>query len=81
MENEKDIVKVYTTPVCPWCDVAKNFLKENNVEFESVDVSQSQELAMELMQKTGQAGVPVIEINGEFVVGFDKKKIQELLNI
>lgn len=81
MENQKKIVKVYSTPICPWCDVAKNFLKENNVEFEAIDVSQSQELVMDLINKTGQTGVPVIEIDNEYIVGFDKQKLIKILGL
>jgi glutaredoxin 3 len=81
MENEKYIVKVYSTPLCPWCDVAKKFLSDHNIEFETIDVSQSQEVLMELIQKTGSTGVPVIEINGEYILGFNKSSICEKLNI
>jgi len=81
MENLKYVVKVYSTPSCPWCDVAKKFLKDNNIEFETIDVSQSQEIAMDLINKTGSTGVPVIEINGEYVLGFDKTAICEKLGI
>ncbi len=84
MENETKkeyIVKVYSTPLCPWCDVAKKFLSDHNIEFETIDVSQSQEVLMELIQKTGSTGVPVIEINGEYILGFNKSSICEKLNI
>ncbi len=74
-------VKVYTTPVCPYCELLKKYLKEHNIEFEAIDASQDQSAAEKIVQKTGQMGVPVIEINGEFIVGFDKAKIAELLNI
>jgi glutaredoxin len=61
--------------------VAKNFLKDNGVEFEVIDVSQNQELAMELINKTGQTGVPVIEIDGEYIIGFDKQKLIAILGL
>ncbi len=74
-------VKVYTTPICPYCVALKEFLKENKVEFEEIDVSQDEMAAKEMIEKTGQMGVPVLEIDGEFVVGFDKEKIKKLLNL
>ena len=74
-------VKVYSTPICPYCVVLKKFLEEHNIEFEDVDVSQNEEAAKEIIEKSGQMRVPVIEINGEIVVGFDKEKISTLLNI
>jgi len=57
------------------------FLKERNIEFEEIDLSQDEKTKEEIIQKTGQIGVPVIEINGEYIVGFDKEKIFQLLNI
>ena len=82
MENqEKFIVKVYSTPSCPWCEVAKKFLFEHKILFEAIDVSQSEELIMDLINKTGQTGVPVIEINGEYITGFDKTAICQKLGI
>jgi len=74
-------VKVYTTPICPYCVALKEFLKENKIEFEEIDVSQDEMAAKEMIEKTGQTGVPVLEIDGEFVVGFDKEKIKKLLNL
>jgi len=74
-------VKVYTTPICPYCIALKEFLKENNIEFEEIDVSQDEMAAKEMIEKTGQMGVPVLEIDGEFVIGFDKEKIKKLLNL
>ena len=67
--------------MCPYCVVLKKFLGEHNIEFEDVDVSQNEEAAKEIIEKSGQMRVPVIEINGEIVVGFDKEKISTLLNI
>jgi len=72
---KKYSVKVYSTPICPYCVVLKKFLGEHNIEFEDVDVSQNEEAAKEIIEKSGQMRVPVIEINGEIVVGFDKEKI------
>jgi glutaredoxin 3 len=59
----------------------KEFLKENNFEFEDVDVSQDKKAQAEMIEKSGQMSVPVVEINGKIVVGFDKEEISKLLNI
>ena len=74
-------VKVYSTPTCPFCIRAKQFLKDNNIFFEDVDVSAHQEAAKEMMQRSGQMGVPVIDIEGQLIVGFDKAEIKKALGI
>jgi len=74
-------IKIYTTPTCPFCQLAKQYLKEKGFEFEEIDVSKDEKAAMEMIQKSGQMGVPVIEINGKIVVGFDKEKIDQFLNL
>ncbi len=74
-------VKVYGTPVCPWCGIAKDFLRDHDIEFEDIDVAADREAAREMIEKSGQMGVPVIEIDGEMVVGFDEDKIKRLLDI
>lgn len=74
-------ITVYSTPTCPYCHQAKDFLKENNVEFEDIDVSTDQAKAQEMIDKSGQMGVPVIDIDGEILIGFDKKKLAELAGI
>jgi glutaredoxin-like YruB-family protein len=76
----KDI-KVYSTPACPYCIRAKQFLKDNNIVFENIDVSADPEKAKEMMDKSGQMGVPVLDIDGEIIVGFDRDKIKELLGM
>lgn len=75
------MVKLYTTPACPYCFTLKEFLKEYNIDFEEVDVSRDEATKEELIKKTGKMEVPVMEINGEVVVGFDKEKITKLLKI
>lgn len=72
-------IKVYSTPSCPWCTVAKNYLTSKHVQFEEVDVSRNREAAMEMVQKSGQRGVPVIDINGSIIVGFDQATIDTLI--
>ncbi len=74
-------VKIYSTPTCPWCIKAKEFMKENNVEFKDFDVSTDQKAAHEMMEKSGQSGVPVIDIDGTILVGYDVERIKKLLNI
>ncbi|MBN3039460.1 MAG: glutaredoxin family protein [Candidatus Omnitrophica bacterium] len=74
-------VKVYSTTTCPYCVSAKNFLKSNNVEFQDIDVLADQEAAQEMVQKSGQMGVPVIDIDGQIIVGFDQARIKSLLGI
>lgn len=74
-------VTVYSTPTCPWCTTMKNYLRQHRIPFTDVDVSADPAMARELVNRTGQTGVPQAEINGEMVVGFDKAKINRLLNI
>jgi glutaredoxin 3 len=74
-------VKIYSTPTCPWCLRTKQFLKDNNVVFEDVDVSSDHAQAEEMIQKSGQMGVPVLDIDGEIIVGFDKEKIKTALGL
>ena len=74
-------VKVYSTSTCPYCTMAKDFLKKNNIEFESIDVGADPEAGKEMMDKTGQMGVPVLDIDGEIIVGFEKDAIAKALGI
>jgi len=74
-------VKVYSTPSCPYCIKAKQFFDESGVEYENIDVSTDQEKAQEMMTKSGQMGVPVIDIEGDIIVGFDKNKISQALGL
>ncbi|MFC1666500.1 glutaredoxin family protein [Candidatus Omnitrophota bacterium] len=74
-------VIVYSTPTCPYCVRAKQFLKEHSIVFEDVDVGADQKRSQEMVQKSGQMGVPVLDIDGEIIVGFDKAKIQATLGL
>jgi len=74
-------VKVYSTPTCPWCVRAKQFLKDNNIAFEDFDVGADQAKADEMVKVSGQMGVPVINIEGEIIVGFDKDRIKQSLGL
>lgn len=75
------MVKVYSTSTCPYCVTLKEYLKEHDVEFEDIDVSQDEKAKDEMVKKSSQMGVPVVDINGEIVIGFDKEKIKTLLKI
>lgn len=77
----KHDVTIYSTPSCVYCRLAKEYFKENNVQYQEIDVAADQKKAEEMVEKSGQLGVPVIEINGQIVVGFDKPKIQQLLGL
>jgi glutaredoxin-like YruB-family protein len=74
-------VKVYSTSTCPWCVRVKEFLKENNVVFEDYDVGSDQPKADEMVKVSGQMGVPVLDIQGEIIVGFDKERIKQALSL
>lgn len=74
-------VKIYSTPTCPWCKRAKAYLAEKGIAFESIDVSSNEAAQKEMIDKSGQMGVPVLDIDGKIVTGFDKEKINELLHI
>jgi glutaredoxin 3 len=74
-------VIVYSTDACPFCVKAKDFLKEKNVEFEVFDVSKDQEKAQEMIKKSGQQGVPVLDIDGKIIVGFDQPAILGALGL
>ena len=77
--NEK--IKVYSTPDCAYCWTLKGFLKKHNIEFEEIDIFLDQEAKEEMIKKTGQKEVPVMEVGDQIVIGFDKKKISEALGI
>lgn len=75
---EREVI-VYSTPTCPWCHMAKRYLEGKGVAYTEVDVSADYAAAMDMIRRTGQQGVPVIEIDGEFVIGFDKARLDALL--
>lgn len=74
-------VKIYSTPTCVWCHKTKEFFKENNVVFEDVNVAADESAAQEMFDKSGQRGVPVIDVDGEIIVGFDKQKLKKALKL
>jgi len=73
-------VTVYATPSCPWCHKAKDWLKENKVKFTDIDVSTDQKAAAVMVEKSGQNGVPVIDIDGQIIIGFDLPKLKTILH-
>jgi len=75
---DKDI-KVYSTPTCPWCRKVKEYLKEKNVQYTDFNVAEDREKLQEMVDLTGQRGVPVIVINGQVIVGFNQGKIDEAI--
>jgi len=75
------IIKIYTTPTCPWCKKTKEFFKEHNIEYEELDVAGNQETAKEMIDKSGQMGVPVVDIDGEIIVGYDIDRLKKSLKL
>ncbi|MBL7053857.1 hypothetical protein ISS06_01490 [Patescibacteria group bacterium] len=74
-------INVYSTETCGFCIQLKNFLEENNIEFNEFNVGSDQSAAKKMIEATGQMGVPVTEIDGEFIVGFDVNRLKEKLNL
>jgi len=72
-------INLYTTPSCTYCKKAKSFFKENRVPFNEYDVSRDQRRADEMVRKSGQMGVPVIDINGKIIVGFNQPEVERAL--
>lgn len=75
------MVKVYSTPTCVYCKTLKLYLQKNGANFEDIDVSKDEKQLQDMIKKSGQMGVPVVDIDGEIIVGFDKEKIDKLLKI
>jgi len=80
-ESPQKRVIVYGTPSCSWCTTIKNHFNKNGIKFSYIDVSQDTKAAEAMVKRSGQQGVPQTEIGNEMIVGFDKKKINTLLNI
>ncbi len=74
-------VKVYSTSSCSYCVMVKDFLKKNNIQFENIDVGMNPQAGQEMIDKSGQMGVPVLDIDGRIIVGFDKDAISKALGI
>jgi glutaredoxin-like YruB-family protein len=74
-------INIYSTPTCPHCKKLKDYLSSKNIKFNDIDVSADPDKIREMIDKSGQMGTPVIDIDGEIIAGFDKKKIDNILNI
>ena len=74
-------VKVYSTPTCPWCQRVKKFLEDNGIAYQDLNVGADRAAREEMVRKTGQMGVPVIEIDGDFVVGYDEGWLRQKLGL
>ncbi len=80
MTKEHKVI-VYSTEWCPWCHKAKDWLKKNNVAFEERDPEKEPKYAEELIKKSGQTGIPVIDIDGNIIVGYNEGEMKRLLGI
>ena len=74
-------VTIYTTPTCTYCHTAKEYFKQNNVAYTEKDVTQDMAVQQEMIARSGQMGVPVIDVGGTIVVGFDQPKLKALLGL
>ncbi len=74
-------VKIYTTTTCPWCMKTKEFLKANNVKYAEVNVGEDEKSRNEMFEKSGQFGVPVTDVNGTVIVGYDKEALKKALSL
>lgn len=74
-------VTIYTTPTCVYCKMTKAFFKEHDVAYEEKDVSQDAAARDEMIAKSNQMGVPVIDVDGELVIGFDKPRLSQLIGV
>lgn len=72
-------VKIYTTPTCVYCKAAKDFFKAHDVAYEELDVTRNEAALQEMVEKSGQMGVPVIDVNGQLVIGFNKGVLSKLI--
>jgi len=75
------MVKIYSTPTCVYCKTLKGYLTKNKIAFEDIDVSKDEKQLQDMIKKSGQMGVPVVDIDDNVIIGFDKAKIDELLKI
>lgn len=80
-KKKRNRVIVFSTPTCSYCNMAKQYFRRNKIRFKDVDVSRDEAAARDLVRRTGQMGVPVIDINGKLIVGFNKPEINRLLDI
>ena len=74
------MIKIYTTSTCPYCEMAKEYLKECNVQYEECDLANNEAGQKEMVAKSNQMGVPVIDIDGKIIVGFNREEIDKALS-
>ncbi len=74
-------VIIYSTPTCPYCHKEKEYLKQHGIEFKDINVAEDRAAAAEMIEKSGQNGVPVTDIGGKIIVGFDKPALKQILKI
>lgn len=74
-------VTVYSTPTCPWCKRAKQFLDANKVAYKDLNVASDVAARKEMVKKSGQLGVPVLDVDGQIVIGYDEPRLKEMLKI
>ena len=72
---------IYTTPTCVYCKLTKEFFKQNKVDYKEINVAEDEQAAMKMIEKSGQMGVPVIEIDGKIIVGYDKEALKQALGL
>jgi glutaredoxin 3 len=80
-DRKKLRVIVFTTPTCTYCNAVKKYLRQQKIRYKEVDVSRDQAAARDMVRRSGQMGVPVVDINGKIVVGFDRPKIDKYLGL
>ncbi len=80
LKNQPKVI-VFSTPTCTYCSATKRYFREKGIKFRDVDVSRDQAAARDMVRRSGQMGVPVIDIGGKIVIGFDRAKINQYLGI
>ena len=81
MTKKRPTITIYSTPQCPYCHMAKDYLKEKGFKYDDINVLEDSAAAADMIEKSGQRGVPVIDIDGKIIIGFDKDAINESLGI
>ena len=74
-------VKVYSTPTCPYCKIVKKFLEDNSISYRDLNVAEDKAALDDIIKRSGQMGVPVIDIDGDLVIGFNQVKLKEKLKL
>lgn len=81
MSNKEKKVGIFTTPICVYCRKAKEFFEKNKIPYEEYNVIVDEKRRDEMISRSGQMGVPVIDVDGKLIVGFDERRLRELLGI